>query len=66
MKAAYMHADPHADEAGVLSSDLPDLSGICLSDLDGIPTSALVEWVRRILDESREQPATYQQYHANI
>lgn len=61
-----MQEDLHADGTGVLWSELMDLSDLSLSDLDQIPTSALVESVRRILDESGKQPTTYQQYHANI
>jgi FXSXX-COOH protein len=60
-----MQDDLYEDDE-VLCSDLPDLNGVCLSDLDKVPPSALVESVRRILEESEKQPAAYQQYHANI
>ena len=61
-----MQDDLPADEEGVLWSDLPDLSGVCLSDLDEMPSSALAESVRHILDENARHPMTYSQYMANI
>jgi FXSXX-COOH protein len=61
-----MQDDLPANEEGVLWSDLPDLSGVRLSDLDRISSSALVESVRHILDESGRHPTTYSQYMANI
>jgi FXSXX-COOH protein len=61
-----MQDDPPVDEEDVLWSELPRLSDLRLADLAAIPSSALVESVRRILDESGKQPTTYSQYQAVI
>jgi FXSXX-COOH protein len=49
-----------------LRSDLVDLAGVHLDELDGLPRTALSEAVRRILTDFERLPKAYQQYQANI
>ena len=49
-----------------LRSDLVDLTGIHLDQLDSLPRTALSEAVRRILTDFDRLPNSYQQYSASI
>lgn len=61
--ATQRHAVGGADETAVLRSDLVDLSGFSLDELDQLPPNALTGSLRRILTESTRQPHSYDQYY---
>jgi FXSXX-COOH protein len=54
-----------ADQAAVLRSDLVDLSGLSLDELDLLPPNALAGSLRRILAQSAGQPHSYGQNYAS-
>jgi hypothetical protein len=60
-----MRTDPptqrHSDETATLRSDLVDLSGFSLDELDQLPPNALTGSLRRILTENAGQPHYYGQ-----
>jgi FXSXX-COOH protein len=65
-KASSMRDDRVADHAAELRSDLVDLTGLCLDQIDDLPETVLASSLRRILRENQEQPSAYTQYSANI
>lgn len=55
------------EESPVLQSDLVDLRGIRLDQLEALPANVLASSLRRILLESARQPHSYgQDYAASI
>ena len=61
-----MRDDQSTPDEKILGSDLLDLRGMRLADLEKLPSSALLESVRRILGQSEKEPTSYQQFDANI
>lgn len=61
-----MHADHAAPGGTELRSDLVDLTGLRLDEVDGLPHTALVDSLRRILREREQQPNSYQLYEAAL
>jgi FXSXX-COOH protein len=61
-----MRDDQSKPDEKILGSDLLDLRGTRLADLEKLPSSALLESVRRILEQSEKEPTSYQQFDANI
>jgi FXSXX-COOH protein len=59
------HAVDGVAAAAELRSDLVDLSGFSLDELDRLPPNALTSSLRRILTESARQPHSYDQYYAS-
>lgn len=55
------------EDPATLRSDLVDLSGLSLDELDRLPPNALAGSLRRILTESAGQPHSYgQTYQSSI
>jgi hypothetical protein len=58
---------PPQAEPPELRSDLVDLSGLTLAELEDLPPTALTGSLVRILADRERQPNSYDQnYHANI
>jgi FXSXX-COOH protein len=71
--ASAMRTDPATQrrageqEPAALRSDLVDLSGLTLDELDRLPPNALAGSLRRILTENAGQPHSYgQTYQSSI
>lgn len=66
MHAERTHGD-RASDPGSWRSELVDLSGVSLAELDQLPPNALSRSLRRILIESSRQPRAYNQnFHSSI
>lgn len=61
-----MYPDHTADDRTELWSDLVDLTGLHLDQVEGLPHTALAGSLRRILQEREQQPSSYQQYESYI
>ena len=61
-----MQEDHPVNDALEVRSDMVDLSGLHLDQLDHLPETVLVAALRRIVRESMEQPNSYEQFQSAI
>ena len=65
-KVAGMQEDHLVNDFLEVRSDMVDLSGLRLDQLDHLPETVFVAALRRVLRESMEQPNSYEQFQSAI